>query len=105
MLVVQTSARIMDKANLAFIMAAILICVMAVHAQENEQGEPEAEQKAEPEAPAAAGEEKSSVSLGKILGLAFLACCILYCIGISWKVYKVCKSTYVEEEPVFLKYK
>ena len=50
MLVVQTSARIMDKA-LPFIMAAILICVMAVNAQENEQaqGEPEQEQKPEPE--------------------------------------------------------
>ena len=35
----------------------------------------------------------------------FLACCIIYCIGISWKVYNVCKGTYVEEEPVFLKYK
>ena len=41
----------------------------------------------------------------QILGLVFLACCIIYCIGISWKVYNVCKGTYVEEEPVFLKYK
>ena len=62
-------------------------------------------QAAEGEA-AAEGEKKGGgVSLGKILGLAFLACCIIYCIGISWKVYKVCKGTYVEEEPVFLKYK
>ena len=58
-------------------------------------GEPEGEAE-----PAGGG-----VSLGKILGIAFLACCIIYCIGISWKVYKVCKGTYVEEEPVFLKYK
>ncbi len=54
------------------------------------------------EPPAASG---GGVSLGKILGIVFLACCIIYCIGISWKVYKVCKGTYVEEEPVFLKYK
>ena len=62
------------------------------------------------EAEAGSGEPEveakdSGVSLGKILGLVFLACCIIYCIGISWKVYKVCKGTYVEEEPVFLKYK
>ena len=49
--------------------------------------------------------KKGGVSLGKILGLVFLTCCIIYCIGISWKVYNVCKGTYVEEEPVFLKYK
>lgn len=61
------------------------------------QGEAEAEE--------ASGKKGGGVSLGKILGLAFLACCIIYCIGISWKVYKVCKGTYVEEEPVFLKYK
>jgi len=60
---------------------------------ESGSGEPEVEAKG------------SDVSLGKILGLVFLACCIIYCIGISWKVYKVCKGTYVEEEPVFLKYK
>jgi len=105
MLVVQTSARIMDKAlPFAFIMAAILILMATASiAQETEQeGEtpkPESEQ-AEPEPKKGGG-----VSLGKILGLIFLACCILYCIGISWKVYKVCKGTYVEEEPVFLKYK
>ena len=64
---------------------------------EPEEGSGEPEGDAEP-----AG---GGVSLGKILGIAFLACCIIYCIGISWKVYKVCKGTYVEEEPVFLKYK
>ena len=62
-------------------------------------------QKAEGEAEAEGEKKGGGVSLGKILGLAFLACCIIYCIGISWKVYKVCKGTYVEEEPVFLKYK
>jgi len=65
-------------------------------------GEAEHEGSGEPEVPEAKG---GGVSLGKILGLVFLACCIIYCIGISWKVYKVCKGTYVEEEPVFLKYK
>jgi hypothetical protein len=49
--------------------------------------------------------KKGGVSLGKILGSLFLACCILYCFGIAWKIYKICKGTYVEEEPVFLKYK
>jgi len=63
-------------------------------------GEGQAEAEAEDK-----GKKGGGVSLGKILGLAFLACCIIYCIGISWKVYKVCKGTYVEEEPVFLKYK
>ena len=58
--------------------------------------EPEAEGK---------GKGKQPVSLGQILGILFLVCCILYCIGISYKVYKICKGTYVEEEPVFLKYK
>jgi hypothetical protein len=45
------------------------------------------------------------VSLGEILGLLFLVCCILYCIGIAYKIFKIFKGTYVEEEPVFLKYK
>jgi len=71
-------------------------------ASPEEEGSGEAEHgSGEPEAESKGG----GVSLGKILGLVFLACCIIYCIGISWKVYKVCKGTYVEEEPVFLKYK
>jgi len=71
--------------------------------EESSSSEPESGSgHAEGEAASAPG---GGVSLGKILGIAFLACCIIYCIGISWKVYKVCKGTYVEEEPVFLKYK
>ena len=66
---------------------------------------PAASAEGEAESEAEAPPKSEGVSLGKILGLVFLACCILYCIGISWKVYKVCKGTYVEEEPVFLKYK
>jgi len=62
------------------------------------EGEAEGEGEAEPSG-------SKGPSLGMILGLVFLVCVILYCIGISWKVYKVCKGTYVEEEPVFLKYK
>lgn len=59
---------------------------------------------------AAEGEGKPSGSgspfgLGYILGILFLVCCILYCIGIGYKIFKICKGTYVEEEPVFLKYK
>jgi len=69
--------------------------------EETSTNGPGAEGEAEGEAP----KKEGGVSLGKILGLVFLVCCILYCVGISWKVYKVCKGTYVEEEPVFLKYK
>ena len=67
-------------------------------------GDPEGEAESGSGEPEEEG-KKGGVSLGKILGLVFLTCCIIYCIGISWKVYKVCKGTYVEEEPVFLKYK
>ena len=49
--------------------------------------------------------EEEVVSLGEILGLLFIVCCILYCIGISYKIIKIIKGTYVEEEPVYLKYK
>ncbi len=47
----------------------------------------------------------AGVSLGEILGILFLVCCIFYCIGIGYKIFKIMKGTYVEEEPVFLKYK
>ena len=57
------------------------------------EGEAEPEEKSEP------------ISLGQILGIVFVACCILYCIGIGIKIVKIFKGTYVEEEPVFLKYK
>ncbi len=65
------------------------------------ESEGEAEGSGEPET----GKKEGGVSLGKILGIMFLICCIIYCIGIGWKVYKIWKGTYVEEEPVFLKYK
>lgn len=51
------------------------------------------------------GGKGEGVSLGQILGLVFIICCIFYCIGIGYKIFKICKGTYVEEEPVFLKYK
>ncbi len=66
------------------------------------EGESSGEQEPEVEAE---GKKKGGVSLGKVLGVMFLICCIIYCIGIGWKVHKICKGTYVEEEPVFLKYK
>ena len=50
-------------------------------------------------------EKKSEVSLSAILGICLLICTIIYCIGIGYKIFKICKGTYVEEEPVFLKYK
>ena len=49
--------------------------------------------------------EKSGISLSMILGLMLLVCTIIYCIGISYKIFRIFKGTYVEEEPVFLKYK
>ena len=51
------------------------------------------------------GDGKSEVSLGGILGICLLICTIIYCIGIGYKIFKIFKGTYVEEEPVFLKYK
>ena len=47
----------------------------------------------------------TGIGLGGILGLLFLGSCILYCLGIGYKIVKIIKGTYVEEEPVFLKYK
>ena len=41
----------------------------------------------------------------KILGIASLIILVFYIIGISWKLFKIHRGTYVEEEPVFLKYK
>lgn len=49
--------------------------------------------------------KEAAISLGEILGLLFLVCCIIYCIGIGYKIVKIIKGTYVEEEPVFMKYK
>ena len=43
--------------------------------------------------------------LGQILGLASLVVLMFYILGISWKLYKIHIGVYVEEEPVFLKYK
>jgi hypothetical protein len=40
-----------------------------------------------------------------MLGIISLVCTIIYCIGIGYKIVKIIKGTYVEEEPVFLKYK
>ena len=103
--------RIMNKALpfAALIVAAILI-LLATESSGQHAAEVEPENEASGNAESETSEpeaekKKGGVSLGKILGLIFLACCIIYCIGISWKVYKVCKGTYVEEEPVFLKYK
>ena len=50
--------------------------------EETSTNGPGAEGEAEGEAP----KKEGGVSLGKILGLVFLVCCILYCVGISWKV-------------------
>jgi len=50
-------------------------------------------------------EPPTGVSLGEILGIASLVILVLYTIGISWKLFKIHRGVYVEEEPVFLKYK
>ena len=44
-------------------------------------------------------------SLGQILGVASLIILVFYIFGISWKLFKIHRGTYVEEEPVFYKYK
>lgn len=103
---------------LALSAALLLVASSAAYIESDDSGLARVKRQAEPEpegehsAPggnsSAEGNTKSKgggVSLGKILGLLFLACCIIYCVGIGYKVYKVCKGTYVEEEPVFLKYK
>ena len=38
-------------------------------------------------------------------GITSLIILFFYIIGISWKLFKIHRGTYVEEEPVFLKYK
>ena len=65
------------------------------------------EEETSPESPGEGDgkEKKSEVSLGGILGICLLICTIIYCIGIGYKIFKIFKGTYVEEEPVFLKYK
>ena len=50
-------------------------------------------------------DKPTEISLSVILGIMFLVCTIFYCIGIGYKIFKIIKGTYVEEEPVFLKYK
>ena len=67
-------------------------------------------------------EPKQGASLGQILGgtrggvcfvvivcfvsgVASLVILVFYIFGMSWKLFKIHLGTYVEEEPVFLKYK
>merc|ERR1711971_288091 len=50
-------------------------------------------------------EPKKGPSLGQILGVASLIILVFYIFGISWKLFKIHRGTYVEEEPVFYKYK
>ena len=37
--------------------------------------------------------------------MASLIILVFYIFGISWKLFKIHRGTYVEEEPVFYKYK
>jgi len=48
---------------------------------------------------------KKGPGLGFILGVCTLICLVIYIFGISYKLIKIHKGTYVEEEPIFLKYK
>ena len=43
--------------------------------------------------------------ISSIAGLASLVILVFYIVGISWKLFKIHRGVYVEEEPVFLKYK
>jgi len=48
---------------------------------------------------------KQGPGLGFFIGVATLVCTVIYIIGITYKLIKIHKGTYVEEEPIFLKYK
>jgi len=50
-------------------------------------------------------EPPTGVSLAQILGITSLVILVFYIFGISWKLWKIHRGVYVEEEPVFLKYK
>merc|ERR1711874_671750 len=50
-------------------------------------------------------EDPPGIGLGFILGVASLVVLVIYIIGITYKLIKIQLGTYVEEEPVFLKYK
>ena len=73
--------------------------------ENDETGQDEEEGTGSSTEPIPEEEKKSEVSLSAILGICLLICTIIYCIGIGYKIFKICKGTYVEEEPVFLKYK
>ena len=73
--------------------------------ENDEAGQDEEEGSGSSTEPIPEEEKKSEVSLSAILGICLLICTIIYCIGIGYKIFKICKGTYVEEEPVFLKYK
>jgi len=50
-------------------------------------------------------EDPPGIGLGHILGVASLVVLVIYIIGISYKLCKIYRGSYVEEDPVFLKYK
>jgi hypothetical protein len=94
------------------VLAAALVSVASAgravrqsEAGDNTEAESEAHGSGSHDAPAQGAGGGATVSLGEILGILSLVCCVLYCIGIGYKIFKIYKGTYVEEEPVFLKYK
>ena len=50
-------------------------------------------------------EEVIGPSLGRVLGVLSVIVLVFYAMGMGYKLYKIWKGEYVEEEPVFLKYK
>ena len=50
-------------------------------------------------------EEVIGPSLGRVLGVLSVIVLVFYALGMGYKLYKIWKGEYVEEEPVFLKYK
>lgn len=50
-------------------------------------------------------EEVVGPSLGRVLGVLSVIVLVFYALGMGYKLYKIWKGEYVEEEPVFLKYK
>ena len=50
-------------------------------------------------------EEKLGPTLGQILKVGVAIFVVFYVLGMSYKLYKIWRGEYTEEEPVFRKYK
>merc|ERR1712192_48577 len=87
--------------------SSLLTSLMTVVERKRRQALPSSSPlpEAEPTEELLVEEPKKGPSLGQILGVASLIILVFYIFGISWKLFKIHRGTYVEEEPVFYKYK